>query len=275
MVTPGEGTFSYGCGAVVDLVAIPADGYRFANWTGDVDTVVSVDSAATTIAMNSSCSIIANFMREYELTVDSTPGGSVTLPGEGTFTYGQGTAVNLVAEPAEGYRFVQWTGDINAISIVNAASTTVTMDGNYRITARFERGVGGPGIRIMGVTRGVDGAILSGAAVTLYLNGEAMANVVSDEIGRYYALVVSGLGDYDVMVSNEGFGDEAQPVSVNELATYTVDFVGSYGLIPDAPDTSYVLACISLANLGEPPLQLSTSKLLQVISVWLYGASEA
>jgi len=73
----------------------------------------------------------------YDLTVSSTEGGQVTAPGEGTFTYNKGTVVNLVAEPAEGYRFVNWIGDVSAIANINAATTTVTMDGDYSIVANF------------------------------------------------------------------------------------------------------------------------------------------
>ena len=44
----------------------------------------------------------------YTLSINSTPGGSVTEPGEGTFTYDQGTVINLKAEAEEGYRFINW-----------------------------------------------------------------------------------------------------------------------------------------------------------------------
>jgi hypothetical protein len=74
---------------------------------------------------------------QYDLTVSSTEGGQVTTPGEATFTYGKGTVVNLVAEPEEGYRFVSWIGDVGAIASVNAAITTITMDGDYSIVANF------------------------------------------------------------------------------------------------------------------------------------------
>jgi len=40
-----------------------------------------------------------------------------------------------VAVPDEGYRFGEWTGDVGTIADVNAA--TVTMNGDYDITARF------------------------------------------------------------------------------------------------------------------------------------------
>lgn len=74
---------------------------------------------------------------EYDLSVSSTVGGSVNTPGEGTFTYEEGTVVDLVAVADSGYTFVEWTGDTGAITDVNAAETTITMDGNYSITATF------------------------------------------------------------------------------------------------------------------------------------------
>jgi len=75
---------------------------------------------------------------EYDLTIASTAGGSVITPGERTFTFSQGIVVSLVAEGEEGYRFVNWTGDVDTIANVNAASTTITMNGDYSITANFE-----------------------------------------------------------------------------------------------------------------------------------------
>ncbi len=51
----------------------------------------------------------------------------------------QGTTVPLVVFPHTGYRFVNWTGDVDTIANVNAASTTITMQGNYEITASFEQ----------------------------------------------------------------------------------------------------------------------------------------
>ena len=75
----------------------------------------------------------------YDLTIDSTAGGSVTAPGEGTFTYGAGTTVvNLKAEPYGGNMFVRWTGDVRTIADVHTAETTITMNGDYSITANFK-----------------------------------------------------------------------------------------------------------------------------------------
>jgi hypothetical protein len=75
---------------------------------------------------------------EYALTISSTAGGSVAEPGEGTFTYDEVTVVDLVAEPEEGYRFINWTGDVGTIADVEDATTTITMEDDYEITANFE-----------------------------------------------------------------------------------------------------------------------------------------
>jgi peroxiredoxin len=72
------------------------------------------------------------------LSINSAEGGSVTTPGEGLFVYDEGTVVNLVTEPEEGYRFVEWTGDVGTIAYVNDATTNITMGSNYFIIAEFE-----------------------------------------------------------------------------------------------------------------------------------------
>ena len=142
--TPGEGTFTYDEGTVVNLVATPLSGYRFVNWTGNVDTIANVNFASTTITMNDNYSITANFKQipteQFDLTISSTAGGSVTIPGEDTFAYDEGTVVSLVAQAEEGYHFVEWTGAVGTIADVNATSTTITMNDNYSITANFWEG---------------------------------------------------------------------------------------------------------------------------------------
>jgi len=78
---------------------------------------------------------------QYNLIISSTEGGSVTTPGEGTFSYGEGAVINLVAQPDEGYQFMKWTGSISAIADVYAAETTITVNYHCSITANFARGI--------------------------------------------------------------------------------------------------------------------------------------
>ncbi len=127
-----------------------------------------------------------------------------------------------------------------------------------------------PMVTIVGVTKEVSGATLSGATVILCQNGEEIADVVSDESGKYQ-FEFSELGDYDVRASKEGFRDEVQSISIAELTTYNLDFVGAHGLIPDAPSKSYIVACTNLWRFGESSSQLSTSRLLELISAWKHS----
>jgi hypothetical protein len=92
--------------------------------------------AAALIAGTVGCASTAT---QYNLNITSTTGGSVTAPGEGTFTYDERAEVDLVAEAEEDYQFISWTGDVGTIAKVNAASTTVTMNGHYCIRANFAK----------------------------------------------------------------------------------------------------------------------------------------
>ena len=141
VTNPGEGTFTYDDDEVVSLEATQDAGYRFDGWTGDVETVADVNDPATTITMDADKSVTANFedtsVVHYALTISSTEGGSVTTPGEGTFTYQDGETVDLVAEADAGYRFDGWTGDVDTVADVNDPTTTITIDADKTIAAAF------------------------------------------------------------------------------------------------------------------------------------------
>jgi hypothetical protein len=142
VTTPGEGIFTYDEGEVINLIAKPDEGYRFVSWIGDVDTIADVNDATATIAMNDDHTITAQFaVMQYTLIIVSTEGGSVTTPGEGTYTYNYGTVGNLVAISDNGYHFVNWAGDVGEIANVEDATTTITMNDHYTITANFAPGI--------------------------------------------------------------------------------------------------------------------------------------
>ena len=78
---------------------------------------------------------------QNSLTISSTEGGEVIIPGEGTFAYDTGTAADLVAVAEDGYYFGNWSGDVDTVASVYAATTTVTMDADYSIVANFVQGL--------------------------------------------------------------------------------------------------------------------------------------
>lgn len=61
VTTPGEETLPYDADIVVNLMAEAEEGHRFISWTGDVDTIDNVNAAVTTVTMQSSYTIRANF----------------------------------------------------------------------------------------------------------------------------------------------------------------------------------------------------------------------
>jgi len=140
VTAPGEGMFIRDAEKVVDLVAENYTHYHFAGWTGNVGTIADVEDPTTTITMNDSYSITANFELDNgwcSLTISSTEGGSVITPNEGIFVYEADYVVDLVAENYTHYHFAGWTGDVGTIADVEAATTTITMNASYSITANF------------------------------------------------------------------------------------------------------------------------------------------
>ncbi len=82
---------------------------------------------------------ISGEAQRHDLAINSTAGGEVTVPGEGSFAYEEGTLVGLEATPDVGYEFVSWIGDVDTIASVHAAETTITVEGVYSIVANFDR----------------------------------------------------------------------------------------------------------------------------------------
>jgi hypothetical protein len=77
VIIPGEGTFAYDTGMVVDLVAVAEEGYYFVNWSGDVDTVASVFAATTTVTTSADYSIMANFVAALEFSLNPDVGVAI------------------------------------------------------------------------------------------------------------------------------------------------------------------------------------------------------
>jgi len=106
-----------------------------------ITPLTGVGAATNSQIMNSNYFITASFEElppvKYYLAISSTEGGSVTEPGGGVFTHNEGTVVYLTAAPDVGYRFDRWTGDVGTVANIESMATTITMNDNYSITAKF------------------------------------------------------------------------------------------------------------------------------------------
>jgi len=112
-----------------------AGNYTFA---GSLEYSIGAESDEEPIAGNTRVTVVD----EYTLTITSTTGGSVTMPGEGMFTYRGGKVVYLKAALTDAlgsYTFDKWSGDVGTLEIVGTDNryAIITMSGNYEITAEF------------------------------------------------------------------------------------------------------------------------------------------
>jgi uncharacterized repeat protein (TIGR02543 family) len=125
--SPDQATYHYG--DVVELTALPATGWQFSGWSGDLSGSDNPGSLTITGDTN----VTATFVPiEYTLTVNVTGNGTVSKnPDQATYHYGD--VVQLTAVPATGWQFAGWSGDLNGGN--NPGSLTITGDTN--VTATF------------------------------------------------------------------------------------------------------------------------------------------
>jgi hypothetical protein len=141
-VTPEAGEHYYDIGSNATLSAAPNANWAFLNWTG----AVSSNETSANVTMDIDKTVTANFHRTHgDLALDVSGNGGIN-PDAGTHNYPAGTPVNIIAAPSAGWQFVQWSGDTSEVSNIYAANATVTINGDYHITAVFaEIGVSNAG----------------------------------------------------------------------------------------------------------------------------------
>ncbi|MBN1927098.1 MAG: T9SS type A sorting domain-containing protein [Prolixibacteraceae bacterium] len=129
------GTTWHDEGAVVNLGAAIAQGWRFESWTGDV----SSSALNATVIMDADKTVTANFVKVFNLEVNVLPAdalsGSCTVSPSGNTEHDEGEVVNLSSTTAEGWRFESWSGDVSS----TALNATVTMDADKSVIANFIR----------------------------------------------------------------------------------------------------------------------------------------
>lgn len=140
-VTLNPSNQPYAEGTTVDVTATAADGYTFRNWEGDFPQGEQNNSTIN-IVMNSNKSVTAvfeeNVVQTYTLTTSVSPlnSGAIVLTPPGGI-YNEGTTVSAEAQPAAGYKFVNWGGDFPA-GEENNSQIDIVMNSNKTVTANFE-----------------------------------------------------------------------------------------------------------------------------------------
>lgn len=122
ILNPSEGEFVDGIS--VEIEAVSSDGFLFERWEGDI----SGDSNPVTVVMSQNTSVTAVFKEiEYSLNVDIVGEGNVNKQVDNQ-------TVSLTAEPADGWGFSYWEGDLTGTQNPN----TLIVDEQKNITAVFE-----------------------------------------------------------------------------------------------------------------------------------------
>ena len=123
-----NGTFYEGQSCIV--TATPNTGYNFVNWTEN-GTAVSTN-ASYTFTVTGNRELMANFSQTaqmYTITATANPTNGGTVRGGGSFAEGQ--TCTLIATPATGYTFTNWTKDGSQVSTNATFTITVTEDADY------------------------------------------------------------------------------------------------------------------------------------------------
>ena len=149
----GEGTVEevvtqagkeYASGTEVELTALPAEGWMFNGWTGDLETIDN----PVNITIDEAKSVTANFIRKtYELTVNIEGKGTVdeqvvVAPSQYEFE----TQVDLTANPTEGWEFSNWSGAVEGTD----NPVTIEITEAKEVTAVFTRKIYDLNVTIQG-----------------------------------------------------------------------------------------------------------------------------
>lgn len=117
----------YKQGTEVTVTAVPDSGYKFINWSGDVN----LEDNPVSVTMDSNITLTANYVRMFRLTTMAVNGKVDTTGG----IFEENSEITLEALADSGFVFSGWSGDLKGSE--NPAE--ITLNDNQDITAHFVR----------------------------------------------------------------------------------------------------------------------------------------
>ncbi|MDF1555613.1 MAG: DNRLRE domain-containing protein [Deferrisomatales bacterium] len=129
-VPPWSGNFQAGSDLVLE--AAPETGWLFVRWEGDVQGTQSPVTVPVTSDLNVNAVFEPIQITQYTVSITTDPPGAGAVTGAGT--YSAGTVAAIDADPATGYEFVGWTGDVSS----TANPVNFLVNGDKAITAVFQ-----------------------------------------------------------------------------------------------------------------------------------------
>lgn len=122
-------------GTTIQLVAKAKEGYQFASWSLNGETI-STNDTISQVAL-SDLTMVANFEKKtYQVNiVENCEGGSITQTYTGVYHYGD--QLVLKAEADEDYSFAHWT--VNGKQTEDAETLSLIVDKNLTVSASFKQ----------------------------------------------------------------------------------------------------------------------------------------
>ena len=136
MTTPAVGHHTYPYGTVVNVSAVPDEGYVFKCWDGDV---ADQGNPNTTVTLTTHKKVSAWFEKIFvrtarlKMKVEPEEGGT-TIPEPGNHDYPTGDTISISALPNAGYTFSHWDGDVED---PDSADTDIILIENKTVKAVF------------------------------------------------------------------------------------------------------------------------------------------
>ncbi|MDY2943047.1 MAG: C10 family peptidase [Paludibacteraceae bacterium] len=175
-VTVSPEQTSYKRGDLVTLTAVPADDWRFVQWSdGDRSLLHQIVITQDTI-------MTATFEQDtpeptyYTLTVNKEGQGTVTVSPEQT-QYEAGTTVTLIAVPEEGWHFKQWE------DYTTNATRMLTITEDKTVTATFEEDTPEPTYYTLTVNTEGNGTVTVSPEQTQYEAGTTVTLTATPDAG--------------------------------------------------------------------------------------------
>lgn len=122
-------------GTTIQLVAKAKEGYQFASWSLNGETI-STNDTISQVALGD-LTMVANFEKKtYQVNIEENcEGGSITQTYTGVYHYGD--QLVLKAEADEDYSFAHWT--VNGKQTEDAETLSLIVDKNLTVSASFKQ----------------------------------------------------------------------------------------------------------------------------------------
>ncbi len=124
----------YTHGEIVELTAVPDNGWGFVGWSGDLEG----SENPAEINMDSDKSVTATFTRNrYTVNLVAEPQEGGTVAGGGVYLFGD--EATITAQASDCYLFTGWYED--GLLVSERAEYSFTVDGDRELEARFAKAV--------------------------------------------------------------------------------------------------------------------------------------